>query len=50
MKLMLEQLEKDPIKFPSPLRNEMMPMLFKRGKHLRLTPKENLNHYSRQTR
>ena len=28
MKLMLEQLEKDPIKIPSPSRNEMMSMLF----------------------
>ena len=27
MKLMLEQLEKDPIKIPSPSQNEMMSML-----------------------
>ena len=35
MKLMREQLEKDPIKIPYPLRNEMMSMLLQAWKTLK---------------
>ena len=42
MKLMLEQFEKDPIKIPSPSRNEIMSMLLKAWKHLRLTLQERI--------
>ena len=39
MKLMLEQLEKDPIKIPSPLQIEMMPMLLQAWKTLEIDTK-----------
>ena len=39
MKLMREQLEKDPIKIPSPSRNEMMPMLLQAWKTLEIDTK-----------
>ena len=39
MKLMQEQLEKDPIKIPSPSRNEMMPMLLQAWKTLEIDTK-----------
>ena len=39
MKLMQEQLEKDPIKIPSPSRNKMMPMLLQAWKTLEIDTK-----------
>ena len=40
MKLMLEQLEKDPTKIPSPSRNEMMSMLLKAWESLQIDTKK----------
>ena len=46
MKLLLEQLEKDPIKISSPSRNKMMSMLLQAWEIREIDTERELNHYS----